>query len=82
MAVDSFSPCNIRATETEELCSPPVAVLQAPKEIGVCPGTSFQLDASQSYGGGAKLLNYTWGVTLDSDNRRSLLSFLAPVHSQ
>ena len=82
MLVDSFSPCNTRATEVEELCSPPVAVLQAPEQIGVCPGTSFQLDASQSYGGGAKLLNYTWGLTLDSDNRRSILSFLSSVSSQ
>lgn len=80
--VSSSRPCQDSQDATEQLCVQPVAQLQAPTEIPGCPGTSLELDAAHSSGGGAKLLSYTWGTTRQSDNRPSIAAFLASAFEQ
>ena len=60
LIVDPYFPCDRRDTEERELCSQPVALVQAADEISSCPGTALTLDGSRSSGGGIKPLTFRW----------------------
>eukprot|EP00965_Chrysotila_dentata_P002476 80360-Pleurochrysis_carterae.AAC.1 len=61
MLVDRDFPCDRQDTTELEYCIPPQALIQAPEEIGICPGTAMTLDASASTkapGAGIKPLKF------------------------
>lgn len=60
--IDSYLPCDKRATAEREHCIVPTALLEFPDSVSGCNGTEVELDASASAGGGAKQLTYTWSV--------------------
>ena len=62
LTVGSLFPCDTRSTMERELCIEPTAVIQAPTELGSCPGSQLQLDGSRSTGGGVRPLVYSWAA--------------------
>lgn len=60
LTVDALFPCDQYMTAERELCAKPVATIQAPTELGSCPGSTLLLDASRSTGGGVRPLSYAW----------------------
>jgi len=61
VVVSADFPCDDTTTMDVEACIQPSVIINAPVEISSCDeGTSFTLDGSDSEGGGAKPLTYTW----------------------
>jgi len=69
LEVDTFKPCDLRATGELEECVRPTAVVRSPSQLSLCADSKLVLDASRSTGGGLRPLIYEYyAVAAECDN--------------